>query len=236
MTQTEQIKEINKSKKMNILQYFTVGLIVLVALVQVYNISLGTSLSSVLEDKTFSTNPITANNPLSSTANLSVNQPANTGSKQISLSDIIPSGIPEYYGTELGVSYDEPVAGIAVLGKFDNAISLEGELQERYIKVTTSISCEFCCGAKAITFPDGKAACGCAHSYAMRGLAKYLLQNHADNYTDQEILNELVKWKTLFFPKQMTKRALELAAQEGTYNEDLLNQVNESVPDMVGGC
>lgn len=227
---------------MNNPQFFTIGLIVLVALVQVYNISVGTSMFSVLESKTLSTNPITNNssnnsssNSANNTTNLSDNS-ADTSSKQISLSDIIPSGIPEFYGEELGVSYDEPIAGLDVLKKLDNAISLEGELQERYIKVTTSISCEFCCGAKAITFPDGKAACGCAHSYAMRGLAKYLLQNHADDYTDQEVLNELTKWKTLFFPKQMTKRALELAAQEGTYNEDLLTQVNESVPDMIGGC
>lgn len=225
---------------MNNSQFFTIGLIVLVALVQVYNISLGTSMSSVLETKNFSTNPVAAygslSSPASNTSNLSNNTSQETDSKQISLSDIIPSGIPEFYGEELGVSYDEPIAGLDVLKRLDNAISLEGELQDRYIKVTTSISCEFCCNAKAIAFPDGKAACGCAHSAAMRGLAKYLFQNHADDYTDQEVLNELIKWKTLFFPKQMTKRALELAAKEGTYNEELLSKVNSSVPDMVGGC
>ncbi len=217
---------------MNNTKFFLVLLVALTALTQIYNLSLENSISSdLISNVVLSSNADSANTV---TANLSN---SNTQEKKtLSLSDIIPSGVPEIYGTELGISYDEPVAGLAVLKKLDTAISLEGNLQERYIKVGTSISCEFCCGAKSITFSDGRAACGCAHSYAMRGLAKYLLQNHADKFTDQEILNELVKWKTLFFPKQMTKRALELAAQEGTYNQELLNKVNSSVPDMVGGC
>jgi hypothetical protein len=213
------------------IQVLVVILVTAGILVQAYNFSVAGSISSSINQNNFST----GNTSLAANLSDDSGQPANN-SKQISLSDIIPSGIPEIYGAELGVSYDEPVKGIDVLGKLDTSINLEGELQQRYIKVTTSISCEFCCGAKSITFPDGKAACGCAHSYAMRGLAKYLLQNHSSDYTDQEILNELTKWKTLFFPKQMTKRALELAAKEGTYNEELLNKVNEGVPDMVGGC
>ncbi len=158
------------------------------------------------------------------------------GNRQLSLSDIIPSGTPEVYGTELGVSYDKPIEGLAILQKLDNQITLEGQLEERYIKIGTSISCEFCCDAKSITFADGKPACGCAHSFAMRGLAKYLLKNHGDTMTDQQILNELVKWKTLFFPKQMTERAVQLAADNGNFDQELLNKVNSSVPDMVGGC
>lgn len=53
----------------------------------------------------------------------------------------------------------------------------------------------------------GGAACGCAHSFAMRGLAKYLILNHGDEYSDDEILGEMAKWKTLFFPTQMAAKA-----------------------------
>jgi len=41
----------------------------------------------------------------------------------------------------------------------------------------------------------------------MRGLAKYLIKNHNSEYSDDEILEELGKWKTLFFPAQITKKA-----------------------------
>jgi hypothetical protein len=224
------------SKESSVNQISNVQLLVVVlvfatVLVQAYTFSVASFVSSSMQ-----ANETVSLNSLQASKGSSLAAKPDSASKKISLSDIIPSGVPEVYGEELGVSFDEPVKGLNELKKLDASINLEGELQERYIKIGTSISCEFCCGAKSITFPDGRAACGCAHSAAMRGLAKYLLQNHSSEYSDQQILNELVKWKTLFFPKQMTKRALELAAAEGNYSEELLNKVNSSVPDMVGGC
>ncbi|MBI1969891.1 hypothetical protein HYS48_04305 [Candidatus Woesearchaeota archaeon] len=132
--------------------------------------------------------------------------------------DVIPKGIPEIYGNELGIAYDmvNPAnlkladAAIRKLAVFDQQITLEGADKERYIKITSQISCEYCCGAESIIFPNGEAACGCAHSFAMRGLAKYLIKYHPTEFTDDEILEELGKWKTLFFPGKLTQKAQAL--------------------------
>lgn len=155
------------------------------------------------------------------------------------LGNLIPKGVPEIYGTELGVSFDDPVKGMDILKNYDptygsKKIALEGALLQRYIEVGSMIACEYCCGAKSLVFSDGSAACGCAHSQAMRGLAAYLLKNHAGEYTNDEILGELTKWKTMFFPKQMMQKAIALAQQSGITDIDpkLLNEI----PDMVGGC
>ncbi len=129
--------------------------------------------------------------------------------------DIIPKGTPLIYGKELGVTYDDVSSAnpqkaelaIKKLGILDQQISLSGEDLGRYIAIASQISCEYCCGVEAIIFSDGKPACGCAHSFAMRGLAKYLIKYHGNKYSNDEILEELGKWKTLFFPMQLTKKA-----------------------------
>lgn len=127
-------------------------------------------------------------------------------------SEIIPSGVPEIYGAELGISYDDvrpedpQLANqtIAVLAQLDQDLELQGEDLSRYIDILYrqhgGISCEYCCSARAVIFEDGEMACGCAHSYAMRGLAKYLILEHGEEMTDEEILTEVGKWKVLFYP------------------------------------
>ena len=132
--------------------------------------------------------------------------------------DVLPKGIPEIYGNELGVSYDDVSvtdqkkadATIAKLGTLDKQISLSGKDKERYISVVSQLSCEYCCGTDSIITKDGNAACGCQHSFAMRGLAKYLIKNHPNEFSDDAILEELGKWKTLFFPSEITKKAAAL--------------------------
>lgn len=129
--------------------------------------------------------------------------------------DIIPRGVPNIYGKELGVSFDDVSSSsqqkadstIKKIGVLDQQITLKGKELERYISIASRISCEYCCGAESIILSDGKAACGCAHSFAMRGLAKYLIRNHGSEYTDDAILEELGKWKTLFFPSKITEKA-----------------------------
>ena len=129
-----------------------------------------------------------------------------TGIESVSASNIIPKGMPEIYGVEMGVSYDyitpnDPQLTQNTINKLSQYedMELNQEQMARYIRIGSSISCEYCCGAKAIIFSNGERACGCAHSYAMRGVAKYLLTKHPD-MTDEQILNELGKWKVLFFP------------------------------------
>ncbi len=129
--------------------------------------------------------------------------------------DVIPKGMPSIYGKELAVSYDDVSLNdpekankkIAVLGALDDKLKLSEEEMKRYISIAGMISCEYCCGANSIITKTGQPACGCAHSYAMRGLAKYLIKNHPDEFTDDEILEELGKWKTLFFPGKLTQKA-----------------------------
>lgn len=167
------------------------------------------------------------------------------------VSDVIPQGVPSVYGEELGVSYDMIDAGnpqgtdaaIRRLAALDQTITPEGDDLERYIRIAKQISCEYCCGAPSVIFDNGQAACGCAHSYAMRGIAKYLITEHADEYSDEEILAEMGKWKVLFFPQQHMAKA---AALEGKGIEvDYVNLASNKYRGiekgseqggMVGGC
>lgn len=169
-----------------------------------------------------------------------------------SVSAVIPTGVPKIYGSELKVSFDDispqnpqlADATIAKLANLDQTLTLEGSNLQRYIKVASQISCEYCCGAESIIFPNGQAACGCAHSYSMRGVAKYLIKNHPTEFTDDEILEELGKWKVLFFPGiHQTKAAvLKEKGIEINYINLASNkyrgieQGQSSSGSMVGGC
>jgi len=175
-----------------------------------------------------------------------------TGFGTVSASEIIPKGIPNIYGEELGVKYDDVSINnprladqtIQKLAAYEDK-ELSAELTQRYIRIGSSISCEYCCGAQAIIFSNGQRACGCAHSYAMRGLAKYLLLNHSD-MTDEEILNELGKWKVLFFPGVHEQKAQVLKAQgvDPTNYINLASNLYRGAEkgqttgsgSMVGGC
>lgn len=178
---------------------------------------------------------------------------------QGSLPSVVPKGVPDIYGKELdvsfeGVSADNPQKAneiIQKLGDLDNTITLTGADKERYINVLykkeNGISCEYCCGARAVIFENGEPACGCAHSYAMRGLTKYLITKHGKEYTDDQLLEEAGKWKTLFFPGQIQQKA-QILQQKGI----ALNYINlasnkyrgieksasagSAGSGMVGGC
>lgn len=168
--------------------------------------------------------------------------------------DVIPKGTPEIYGQELQLSYDDVSlydqyaadTTIKKLGLLDVGINLTEEQKQRYIDIlyrnSDGMSCEYCCGTRAIIFENGEPACGCAHSYAMRGLAKYLITQHGDEYTDNEILEEVGKWKTLFFPDQITQKASVL--REKGIATNYINLASNkyrgieqgSEGGMVGGC
>ncbi len=176
-------------------------------------------------------------------ANANDSQPAdNPPAGSISTADynILPKGIPRVYGAELGVSYDDVSvsdqqradAAISKLGKLDTGITLSGKALERYISIASNISCEYCCGADSIIFQNGQAACSCAHSYAMRGVAKYLISKHGSEFTDSEILEEMAKWKTLFFPAQMSEKA-EVLRSEGI-DANYINLASNKYRSMGG--
>lgn len=159
----------------------------------------------------------------------------------------IPSGVPEIYGQELGVSFDKVQDAINKTAIFDPTYGADGKKialtdfnkteLERYKKIGASIACEYCCGAKTLTNEDGTAACGCDHSQMMRGLVAYLIKNHPQEFTDEQILNELTKWKRTFFPKQTLSAELDKRAKAGEAGiEQILKEFPDFLPQMVGGC
>lgn len=159
-------------------------------------------------------------------------------------SEAIPLGVPNVYGEELGVSLDkvqESMNKMRVFGPTygtdDKKIKLEGEELERYIKIGEQTACQYCCGVKTLVKEDGEAACGCAHSIVMRGLAAYLIKNHSDRFSDEEILAEINKWKKVFFPKQTLAAKFEELKKAGDEDiETLLQEFPDFLPQMVGGC
>lgn len=171
----------------------------------------------------------------------------------VGASEIIPRGVPDVYGDELGISYDDVSAStprkadatIGVMANIDKTVTLNGADLERYIRILSGISCEYCCGAASVIFDDGRPACGCAHSYAMRGLAKYLITEHGDEFSDEKILTEVAKWKVLFFPGIHETKASVLSSQgiDTNYINLASNKyrgaekgAQGSGGGMVGGC
>ncbi|MFQ6116908.1 MAG: hypothetical protein ACE5LQ_01435, partial [Candidatus Bipolaricaulia bacterium] len=156
--------------------------------------------------------------------------------------EVIPQGVPELYGEELGVSFDRVQESINILAPFgptygENKIILMGEDLERYIEIGSQTACKYCCKAQTLVRRDGSAACGCAHSQTMRGLAAYLIEEHPQHYTDEEILTELNRWRAVFFPKQTLVKALRERQEAGEPGiEEILEEFPEFLPLMVGGC
>ncbi len=135
------------------------------------------------------------------------------------------------------MSADEAIDKVAEL---DRDITLSDDDRERYINILFTmhdgISCEYCCGARSVIFSDGSPACGCEHSFAMRGLAKYLITEHGDAFSDTEIAEEIGKWKTLFFPdihlqkaNVMFEKGVEVDHVSLTFNS------NRGIEDRVSG-
>lgn len=170
---------------------------------------------------------------------------------QDAIKAVISTGTPAY-GPELGVSFDDPVNSLNVLAGLDKKIptsSLTAAEKQRYIDINLQISCEFCCGAISVIDSSGRDACGCAHAQSFRGLSKYIIKNHPAEWTDDEVLMELTKWKALYYPRNMVEKAVA-ALQNGLEltpevlnDRDLLKKISAGdtssiggLPSMVGGC
>jgi len=146
---------------------------------------------------------------------------------------MIPTGTPEY-GETMGVSFEDPVNSLNLLKNgyytLKEQAKADPELWNRYLALATEprgISCEFCCGVGATgVTSDGTLRCGCAHNPAAHAVTLWLMLN--TDYSDAEILYEVYRWKTLWFPKNMVELALEIAGGDTDVLQDL--------PGMVGGC
>ena len=156
--------------------------------------------------------------------------------------EAIPAGVPDIYGAALDVSLETVQASMNTMSKLDptygrQKIVLKGADLERYTQVGSATACLYCCDARTLVKPDGVAACGCAHSQAMRGLAAYLITNNPGDYTDEELVQELNRWRAVFFPKQTLTQALTERRDAGEAGiEEILQEFPEFMPQMVGDC
>jgi len=147
---------------------------------------------------------------------------------------MFPTGTPDY-GETLGVSFDDPVASLDTLSKMYRGLKAEVERNnpegfKRFMNLASKpvgISCEYCCGVGPIGIDNkGNSACGCQHNPALLSVAMYL--SAYTDYSDGQILREVMKWKTLFFPKNMIELGASLAGGDVSSLKEL--------PGMVGGC
>lgn len=147
---------------------------------------------------------------------------------------MFPTGTPDY-GEALGVTFDDPITSLEVLAKMHRGLQAEvkqsnPEAYDRYVELTSSpygISCEYCCGIGPTgADKSGNSRCGCQHNPAVLSLTLYLTAY--TDYTDGEILRENMKWKTLFFPRNMIELGSSIAGGDAS--------VLENLPGMVGGC
>src|SRR3989338_1358522 len=170
---------------------------------------------------------------------------------QDAINSVIPTGTPDGYGPALGVSFDDPVAGLSILANLHRQIptnSLSAEEKQRYIDISTKISCEFCCSAPAVVDSNGRDLCGCSHALSFMGLSKYLIKYNPE-MSNEDVLWELTRWKALYYPRNMVEKAA--AALENRMeltpavlnDRDLLKKISSgntadigSLPQMVGGC
>lgn len=156
--------------------------------------------------------------------------------------EVIPAGVPETYGAALNVSFDQVQNSINVMRRFgptygEEGIVLTGADLDRYVQVGSATACQYCCDARTLVKPDGTAACGCAHSQAMRGLVAYLIAYHPDDYTSEELVAEANRWRAVYFPKQTLTEALVERSNAGESGiEEIGAEFPEFMPQMVGGC
>ncbi len=155
-------------------------------------------------------------------------------SQDDAVSIMISSGAPEYSDKLGGVTFDDPVTSLEYLAKLYPSIKEEAkkdpELWQRYLNLAAQprgISCEFCCGigAQGIS-ANGELRCGCSHNPAIQALTMGLMKY--TDYNDAEVLREAMKWKSLWFPKNMVETALSVAGKDASELK--------SLPGMVGGC
>ncbi len=123
------------------------------------------------------------------------------------VNNVVPKGTP-WYGQEAGVSFDDPIAAQKLWAK-GKAIQLNQDEQKRWERIVNSFTCDYCCGSPQQ--PTIITQCGCAHSQAAQGMAKWFIKNYGDQYSDEEIYGEMARWYALWYPGPTVKRILQEA-------------------------
>jgi len=138
----------------------------------------------------------------------------NIKSAEDAMAMILPTGTPEY-ASKLPVSYGDGERSLLAWVQIYQTTKLTPEQAKRYLNLATKplgISCEFCCGVGpvGITY-QGQLKCGCKHNPAAQGITMWLIQN--TDYTDAQIVREVLRWKATWYPRNMVMEAVK-AAQE----------------------
>jgi hypothetical protein len=196
--------------------------------------------------------------------------PKSTGNPtQDAIATVVPVGTPFYALGGLGVekiqgaTFDDPITSQKVWASLlgsrrfgtENAIQLTPEEEQRWQRLTGVFTCDFCCGGPNSVTTINR--CGCAHSYAWQGMAKFFIKYYPE-YTDEEILGEMTKWKGLWYPQGMIQDYLVYTGQQSAdilthggsigIKQQFLQQGSgpqqthaqvtplDNLPSMVGGC
>lgn len=152
---------------------------------------------------------------------------------QDAVNTLIPTGTP-FYGQEAGVSFDDPITALNNWGKLERSTQLNEEQQQRWLKIVNSYTCDYCCGSPQR--PTIITRCGCAHAAAWRGIAKWLISKYGDKYEDLQILGEMNRWKTLWYPGPSVQRVLAEQQATGGNTAGAVAGSLDNLPGMVGGC
>lgn len=132
-------------------------------------------------------------------------KPSTGDATQDLLNNIIPTGTP-WFGQEAGVSFDDPISAQKRWATY-RALQLSPEENQRWSKIVNSFTCDYCCGSPQN--PTIITRCGCAHSAAAQGMAKWFIKNYADKFTDEEIYGEMGRWYALWYPGPTIKRIVQ---------------------------
>ena len=147
---------------------------------------------------------------------------------------MFPTGTPDY-GAALGVSFDDAVGSLSTLSRMYRPLKADVEANnpeawQRFMSLASKpvgISCEYCCGIGPVGIDrNGNSACGCQHNPALLSVALWLTAN--TDYSEGEVLREVMRWKTLFFPQKMIELGMTVAGGDTSSLDNL--------PGMVGGC
>ena len=120
------------------------------------------------------------------------------------VNNVVPTGTP-WYGQQAGVTFDDPITAQNLWAK-GRAIQLSPQEEQRWSRIVNSFTCDYCCGSPQN--PTIITRCGCAHSLAAQGMAKWFIKNYGSSYSDEEIYGEMARWYALWYPGPTVKRIL----------------------------
>ncbi|MBI4170965.1 MAG: hypothetical protein HY514_04670 [Candidatus Aenigmarchaeota archaeon] len=121
------------------------------------------------------------------------------------VNNVVPHGVP-WYGQEAGVSFDDPIQAQQLWAK-GRGIQLGADEQKRWDRIVNSFTCDYCCGSPQN--PTIITRCGCAHSAAAQGMAKWFIKNYGSQFSDEEIYGEMARWYALWYPGPTVKRIVQ---------------------------